>query len=128
MRLADANPAPKIRGLDELPGESNYFMGQDRSGWRANIPSFARVKYENVYEGVDLVYYGNQGQLEYDFIVAPGADPATIKLAIAGVDDATVDVRGDLVLKATGKQVGLLVNFGDKIKIVRRVQSSKTKV
>ncbi|MCI0392452.1 MAG: SBBP repeat-containing protein [Acidobacteria bacterium] len=102
MRLAGANPAPKITGLDELPGKTNYFTGQDRSRWRANVPSFARVKYENVYKGVDLVYYGNQGQLEYDFIVAPGADPSAIRLAIDGAEKIEIDASGDLALHTPG--------------------------
>ncbi|MGH9766058.1 MAG: SBBP repeat-containing protein [Blastocatellia bacterium] len=105
MKLAGANPDPLIRGLDELPGKTKYFMGQDQSRWRAQVPSFARVKYENVYKGVDLVYYGNQGQLEYDFIVAPGADPSAIKLAFDGADKMQIDAKGDLVLHTPGGQV-----------------------
>jgi hypothetical protein len=102
LRLAGANPASKITGLDELPGKSNYFRGRDRSGWRANVPSFARVKYENVYNGVDLVYYGNQGQLEYDFIVAPGADPSGIRLAFDGAEKVEIEASGDLALRMPG--------------------------
>jgi len=68
-------------GADELPGKSNYFIGNDPQKWRTNVPTYAKVKYQGVYPGVDLVYYGNQGgQLEYDFVVAPGADPSAIAL------------------------------------------------
>ncbi|HKQ73370.1 MAG TPA: SBBP repeat-containing protein [Blastocatellia bacterium] len=105
MKLAGANQAPKITGLDELPGKTNYFTGQDQSHWRAQVPSFARVKYENVYKGVDLVYYGNQGQLEYDFIVAPGADPSAIRLAFEGVRKIELDASGDLALHTAGGHV-----------------------
>ena len=102
VKLGGANPAPKITGLDELPGKTNYFTGRNRSGWRADAPSFARVKYENVYEGVDLVYYGNQGQLEYDFIVAPGADPSSIRLAFDGAEKIEIEASGDLALRMPG--------------------------
>src|SRR5262245_3314862 len=99
MKLAGAHPDPRIRGVDKLPGKTNYFTGQDQSRWRAQVPSFARVKYENVYKGVDLVYYGNQGQLEYDFIVAPGADPSEIRLAFEGAEKMEIDANGDLALR-----------------------------
>jgi hypothetical protein len=82
MQLLGANPAPQVVGLEELPGRSNYFIGNDPKKWRTNVPTYARVKYANVYPGVDLVYYGNQGQLEYDFVVQPGADPSRIALDI----------------------------------------------
>jgi hypothetical protein len=68
--------------MEELPGKSNYFIGNDPTKWRTNVPNYAKVKYANVYPGVDLVYYGNQGQLEYDFVVQPGADPRSIQLAV----------------------------------------------
>jgi hypothetical protein len=82
MKLVGANPNPRIVGMDELPGKSNYFIGNDPKKWRTNVPNYARVKYANVYPGVDLVYYGNQGRLEYDFVVAPGADPCAITLEL----------------------------------------------
>ena len=72
IKLIGANPQPELVGLEELPGKVNYFIGNDPKKWRTNISTFAKVKYKNVYPGIDLVYYGNQGQLEYDFIVAPG--------------------------------------------------------
>jgi len=86
MRLVDSNPSATVTGADELPGKSNYFIGNDPKKWRTNVPTFAKVKYRDVYPGVDLVYYGNQGgQLEYDFVVAPGADPNLIKLDVGAV-------------------------------------------
>src|SRR5690242_2771345 len=75
MRLVGANARAKISGLEQLPGKSNYFIGRNPAKWHTQIPSYARVKYAKVYPGVDLVYYGNQRQLEYDFVVEPGADP-----------------------------------------------------
>ena len=102
MQLVAGAADPQVQGLDGLPGKVNYFRGNDASRWRANVPTFKRVRYTSVYPGVDLIYYGQPQQLEYDFIVAPGADPTTIKLAFAGVEDATVDARGDLVLNTAG--------------------------
>src|SRR2546427_8518110 len=66
MRLVGAAPAPRVIGLDELPGKANYFTGSDPAKWRTNVPTYAKVRYEQVYPGIDLVYYGNQRQLEYD--------------------------------------------------------------
>jgi hypothetical protein len=82
MKLVGANPKAKITGLEELPGKSNYFLGSDPKKWRTNVVNYAKVKYEGVYPGIDLVYYGNQRQLEYDFVVAPGADPGAIAFEI----------------------------------------------
>jgi hypothetical protein len=82
MGLVGASEATQVSGLEELPGKSNYLIGNDRRKWRSDVPNYAKVRYQNVYPGVDLVYYGNQGQLEYDFVVAPGADPAQIRLDV----------------------------------------------
>src|SRR5271157_3530994 len=85
MRLVGANASAAVTGADELPGKSNYFIGNDPKKWRTNVANYAKVKYQSVYPGVDLVYYGNQsGQLECDFVVAPGADPDAIRLALSG--------------------------------------------
>jgi hypothetical protein len=99
MKLRNANPAAKISGTDELAGTSNYFIGNDPSKWRANVPTYAKVKYEGIYSGIDLVYYGNQRQLEYDFIVAPGGDPRRIAFDVSGAKRIRRDAHGDLVLK-----------------------------
>ncbi len=86
MRLVGANTAAAVTGAEELPGKSNYFIGNDPKKWHTNVPNYAKVRYQSVYPGVDLVYYGNQGgQLEYDFVVAPGADPSAIVLDIGAV-------------------------------------------
>ncbi len=83
LRLVGADFRSAITGADPLPGKAHYFLGNDPSRWHTNVPTYARVKYQGVYPGVDLVYYGNQsGQLEYDFIVAPGADATAISLDV----------------------------------------------
>ncbi|SPE45766.1 conserved exported hypothetical protein [Candidatus Sulfotelmatobacter sp. SbA7] len=98
MKLRNANPAAKVTGQDELAGTSNYFIGNDPAKWRTNVPTYAKVKYEGIYSGIDLVYYGNQRQLEYDFIVAPGANPHRIAFDVRGAKRIRRDARGDLVL------------------------------
>jgi hypothetical protein len=94
MKLVGSNPNPQIEGLDRLPGISNYFIGNDPKKWRTNVPNYARVRYREVYPGIDLVYYGNQGPLEYDLIVAPGADPNIIRLAYQGAESMCLDGQG----------------------------------
>jgi hypothetical protein len=98
MKLRNANPAAKVTGIDELAGTSNYFIGNDPAKWRTKVPTYAKVKYEGIYPGIDLVYYGNQRQLEYDFIVAPGANPHRIAFDVRGAKRIRRDARGDLVL------------------------------
>jgi hypothetical protein len=99
MKLRNANAAAKVSGVDELAGTSNYFIGNDPTKWRRNVPTYAKVKYEGIYSGIDLVYYGNQRQLEYDFIVGPGADPRRIAFDITGAKRIQRDAHGDLVFK-----------------------------
>src|SRR5437879_1772617 len=105
MRLVGAAIAPRVTGLDELPGKANYFVGNDPAKWRTNVPTYAKVRYEQVYPGIDLVYYGNQRQLEYDFVLAPGADPKSIVLRFKGADALELDAAGDLVLHAAGTAI-----------------------
>ncbi len=107
MKLVGSNPAPRVVGLDELPGKSNYFIGNDPENWRTNVSNYSRVLYENVYEGVDLIYYGRQGQLEYDFVVAPGAVPGVIELGFEGAEGIEIDRQGNLVLSIRGGEVSL---------------------
>src|SRR5215510_13746024 len=108
MKLLGANPRPQVAGVNQLPGKTNYFIGNDPKKWRKDIPTYAKVKYEAVYPGVDVVYYGAQGrELEYDFIVAPGADPKAIKLSFEGADKLELNEQGDLVLRLSGKPIHL---------------------
>src|SRR5205823_14344603 len=103
LQLVGANPNPHIAGLEELPGKVNYLLGNDPTKWHTNISTYAKVQYQGVYPGVDLVYYGQQGHLEYDFVVAPGVDPQVIRLAFADLGGAgltpapTLDANGDLI-------------------------------
>ncbi|OFV96568.1 MAG: hypothetical protein A3H28_15980 [Acidobacteria bacterium RIFCSPLOWO2_02_FULL_61_28] len=105
MKLLGANSAPRATGLEELHGKSNYFLGHDPAQWRANVPTFAKVRIASVYRGVDLIYYGNQRQLEYDFVVEPGADPSAIRLGLEGAERVEVDAQGDLVAEIADEQV-----------------------
>jgi hypothetical protein len=98
MKLVGANPKSKGVPTDPIPGKINYFIGNDPKRRRKNIPTYAGVKYENVYRGVDLVYYGNQRQLEYDFIVAPGADPKSIAVKFEGAEKLQLDTQGNLIV------------------------------
>jgi hypothetical protein len=98
MTLQGAKPNPQAVGLERLTGKVNYLRGNDPEKWRTNVPTYAKVKYDAVYPGIDLVYYGHERQLEYDFIVAPGADPDTITVEFEGADRVDLDAAGDLVL------------------------------
>jgi hypothetical protein len=116
MQLVGANSSAKVAGVDELPGKSNYFHGNDPQKWRTNVSNYGKIRYEQVYPGIDLLYYGNQRQLEYDFVVAPGADPGAIALHIETQNSklethppAQLPIRvadnGDLVLITDGGDV-----------------------
>ena len=101
MKAVGGNPNARAVGIDRLPGVTNYFIGNDPAKWRTNVAGYAKVKYESVYPGIDLVYYDNgEGRLEYDFIVAPGADPKQIALSIEDAQSVEVDPSGDLVISA----------------------------
>jgi hypothetical protein len=105
MKMLGAIPAARFIGLDELAAKSNYFIGNDPKKWHTNISNYRKVKYEAVYPGVDMVYYGNQRQLEYDFVVAPGADHSQIKLSFEGAEKIEIDAEGNLVLSTQGGQL-----------------------
>jgi hypothetical protein len=106
MKLMDANANPVMSGLDKQEAKSNYFIGNDKSKWKTGIDNYAKVKYEKVYPGIDLVYYGNQQKLEYDFLVRPGTDYKNIRMSFEGADQLTLDDMGNLILKtATGDLV-----------------------
>ncbi len=98
MTLANANPAAKISGDEALGSRSNYLFGNDPSKYIIGAMHYKKVRSAGVYSGIDMVYYGNQRQLEYDFVVAPGADPAAIRMAFAGSDKIEVDSGGELVI------------------------------
>ncbi|HTT22639.1 MAG TPA: SBBP repeat-containing protein [Candidatus Sulfotelmatobacter sp.] len=100
MKIAGASSLAHLTGADPLPGNSNYFIGNDPAKWRTGVPQFARVRYENVYPGISLVFYGKQGHLEYDFEVSPGADPSQAELEFRGarnleLNDGLLIIRGE---------------------------------
>ena len=97
MRFKGANANPQINGHNELPGKSNYFLGNNPDEWQTNIPNYSSVEYKNVYRGIDLIYYGNEGQLEYDFMVSPNGDPKDIVLHFDDQDKPKIDKQGNLV-------------------------------
>lgn len=105
--LQGAPAASAITGEEQLPGQSHYFVGKDPKQWRTNIPTFARVRYQQVYPGVDLIYYGRQGRLENDFEVTAGINPKVISWRLEGADRICVDSTGDLVLTVGGSEVRL---------------------
>jgi hypothetical protein len=104
MKLGGAAPA-EVSGVEQLAGKSNYFIGNDPQKWRAGVTNYAKVRYKRVYPGIDLVYHGSQRQLEYDFVVDPGADPAAIRLAFEGAQRMRIDSAGDLVLNVADQEV-----------------------
>lgn len=108
MKWIKANPEPEIIGLDKLPGHRNYFIGKDSKKWFTHIPTYAAVKYKDLYPGVDLIYYGNQQQLEYDFVVTPGVDPKLIQFTLEGADNLKVNSEGDLIVQVAGEDIYLL--------------------
>ena len=107
MRFEGANPAAQISATDPLLKKTNYFVGSDPKKWHTEVPSHRRVKYAGIYPGIDLIFYGNQRRLEYDFIVAPGANPKAIRLNLQGARKLHVNAHGDVVLSVLGGEVVL---------------------
>jgi hypothetical protein len=105
MGFPGAKSSPVMAGGERQSAISSYFIGNDPARWVTGAPNFARVHYRELYPGIDLAFYGNQGQLEYDFVVAPGADPSAIRLAFEGVDGLRIDAAGDLLVSTAAGQV-----------------------
>src|SRR5271170_3375533 len=105
MELKGANDQAQVSGSDELPGTTNYFLGNDPARWRTHVPTFAKVHYAGVYQGIDLIYYGNQRRLEYDFVVAPHANPRQVELHFSGAQQLKLDDDGNLLVFADNGQV-----------------------
>lgn len=101
LQLIGSNIKAEAAGVDPLPGKTNYFVGNDPAKWHTNVPTFARVRYSGIYPGIDLVYYGNQeGRLEHDFVVAPGANPDAIAMDFGGrAGSLHANPDGDLILQ-----------------------------
>ncbi len=105
MRLLGAAPAARIEGLEPLPGKSHYLrIGEPRHAV-TDVPRFAKVAAREVYPGIDLIYYGQQGRLEYDFVVAPGADPSGIGIGFSGAESLALDEAGNLRLRVAGGEL-----------------------
>lgn len=106
LQLVGANPAAKIFGRDRMTATANYFIGNDPTKWRTGVPLFSRVQVDDVYPGVQVVYYASQSaELEYDFLLQPGAQPAQIQFHVEGADNVQVDASGNLVLKFDGQEI-----------------------
>ena len=107
LDLVDANTDLNVAGQDQLASSSNYLIGNDESNWQTDVDNYASVYYEDVYDGIDLRYYGNQRQLEYDFVVAAGSDPDAIRLSFDGVLHAEITATGELrlVLNEQGDEI-----------------------
>jgi uncharacterized protein (TIGR03437 family) len=105
VRFEGGNAAPRIEAEDKHTGISNYFIGNDRRNWHTGVPQYGKVRYREVYPGIDVVFYGNPSNVEYDFVLRPGADPARIRLAFDGASKLTTDSDGGLVLRTGGAEI-----------------------
>ncbi|MGI8686647.1 MAG: SBBP repeat-containing protein, partial [Acidimicrobiales bacterium] len=106
VRLGLVGGSPSVpEGLERLPGTSNYLLGNDPGGWRTGVAHFGRVSYGGVWPGIDLVYHSKGKNLEYDFVVLPGADPSAIAIEVEGADDVILGPKGDLVASAGEAEV-----------------------
>src|SRR5580692_10998932 len=107
MHFDGANPAAEIAGTKQLPGKTNYFIGNDPKKWHTDVPSYEAVRFQGIYPGVDMLFYGRQQRLEYDFIVAPSADPRAIALSISGARKLELNSQGDVLMSVAGGKVAL---------------------
>src|SRR5437868_15247966 len=105
--LLGANLSPASEPDEKLAGYSNYLFGSDPSKWITQVAQYAKVRYTNIYPGIDVVYYGNQDRLEHDFVVHPGANPGQIQLAFSGAQRKELNRQGDLLLQLSGGEVRL---------------------
>ncbi|HKU76355.1 MAG TPA: SBBP repeat-containing protein [Pyrinomonadaceae bacterium] len=107
LKMLGANATPQVEGQDELPGKVHYFIGNDPANWRRNIPTYKKAYFKNVYPGIDVVYYGQQQELEYDFVVGAGADPKLIRFIVEGAEQLRLDKSGKLLLGLKHGEVSL---------------------
>ena len=105
LKLLGANPKAVASGVDQLRERRNYFIGNDPRKWRTDVPTFRAVRYDEIYPGISLTYYGNQQQLEYDFAVAAGADPRLVRLSFDAGVQPQLSESGDLLLRTGGGEV-----------------------
>jgi len=105
LKMPGGSSGSRWEALEKLPGISNYYIGNDPTKWRTKVPQYSRLKRRDVYPGIDIVFYAKEGQLEYDCIVKPGADPSQIRLAFEGIDRLRIDGNGNLLLSAGGHEL-----------------------
>jgi hypothetical protein len=108
VEFAGGNPSAHLTGLDAQPGTINFFLGNDPSRWHRNVPHYGRVRYEGLYPGVDAVFYGDRRQMEFDFVVAPGADPNAIRMRVEGAGSVELSADGGVVGRTAAGIVSLL--------------------
>ena len=124
LAFSGAKTNPRIVGIDPLQSKSNYFVGRDASKWKTDIPHFSKVKYEELYPGIDLVVYGNQRELEYDFVVAPHTDPRVIAFDIQGAD-LNLDHDGNLVMTTKQDNVQIIQK---RPRVYQEIDGKKTNI
>jgi hypothetical protein len=107
INLVGSNEHPDVQGADKLPGYSNYLFGPDPDKWVTHVTQFAKVRYTDVYPGIDIVYHGNHNHLEQDFVVHPGTDAGQIRLAFPGTWKVAMSNRGALGLRVGDGEVQL---------------------
>src|SRR5262245_62136118 len=112
MELAGADPGARAVPEEMLPGKSHYLVGNDRRRWRTGVPHYARVRFREVYPGIDVVYYGNRSELEFDFVVAPGADPGRIQVALRG---SGVELREPHIYQGSQTVAGHITRRGRRV-------------
>ena len=105
LKLVGADARARIEKTGLLPGKSNYLIGRNPRMWRTNIANYGKVSYASVYPGIDITYYGNRRQLEYDFIVRPGGNPSAIAVEFAGAEKVELDATGNLRVRLGGGEV-----------------------
>src|SRR6185437_1738796 len=111
MSFLGTKGAINVTGDDELEGKANYFVGNDSRKWTTRVPIFTKVHYTQIYPGVDVVYYGNQEQLEYDLVLQAKVDPSVIRMGIRGANKISLDKSGNLLLKTGAGTVTLQKPF-----------------
>ena len=105
ISLGQANVSPVVDGVNALPAKTSYFTGNRKEGWKTGVSQYERVRYSGVYPGVDLVYYGNGRQLEYDFVLRAQADPRRIQMKFRGADRVRMAANGDLLVRAGDREL-----------------------
>ena len=105
MKLVGANANAELSGEQELQGKVNYLIGNDRQKWHTDIPTFRKVHYDDVWPGVDMLWYGTQTELEYDFVVKPGSEVSQVRIVFEGAEKLRLDEQGNLIISSNGEEV-----------------------